>query len=377
MTVTDTAGKQKVTCVICLEEFDWNGREAYRRDDNGPPSHVTLPPRTSARWAPEIQGAVLRCPNEINRVPHYFPVDFVLHERPIVIGFVGASRAGKTCLLAAMSGEIDRQRLGPRGLRTMPVNLTEHNTYRSNVVDPFFEKGIAPPHTRNAALVSYADAVLLTTGAGLTFPLVFFDAAGEQLLGLQKHAMALRFLHRVDGLIFVVDPTKIGGEDSRDGVEDDELSDATTLDDPTYSATVAGLRFRDKKDGRLLIPAALAITKSDRLRFTPPVDRWLSRPVPSAVDRFLFRQESQDAYAFLHQRRATAWLAPVDQFQWCTLHFVSASGSSAVRSGPAGPGEEAPPGRFVRPARPRRVLEPLVALLAMIGERDVQYVRGG
>ncbi|MEU6264435.1 hypothetical protein [Saccharopolyspora shandongensis] len=41
----------------------------------------------------------------------------------------------------------------------------------------------------------------------------------------------------------------------------------------------------------------------------------------------------------------------------CTLHFVSASGSEAE------PGEE----RFARGFEPVRVLEPLVAILAMAG----------
>ncbi|MCM3887430.1 hypothetical protein [Frankia sp. R82] len=359
---TTSPDTKTVTCVICLEEFEWDGREAYRREANGPTARITLPPRDSAKWAAEVQGAVLRCPNEINRVPHYFPVDFVLYDRPVVIGFVGTTMAGKTCLLAAMSGEIDRQRLGPRGLGTMPVNLTEHHKYRTEVVDPFFDEGIAPPHTPRSELVTYADAVLMTTNTGRTFPLVFFDAAGEQLRGLQQDSMALRFLHRVDGLLFVVDPDLIGDGSGRAGTG--------ILDDPTFSATIAGLRFRPMQGGRLRVPAAIAITKSDTLRFTSPVDRWLSRPTPAGVDRDAIRQESQDAYAFLHQRRATAWLAPVDRFQWCTLHFVSASGASYLTADGT-----TKAGRFVRPARPRRVLEPLMALLAMIEEHN-EHARG-
>lgn len=356
MAVNSTSpGTKKITCVICLEEFEWNERDAYRRESSGPAVRITLPPQNSAKWGAEVQSAVLRCPNEVNRVPHYFPVDFVLYERPVVIGFVGTTMAGKTCLLAAMSGEIDRQRLTPRGLRTVPVNLTEHYRYRTEVVDPFFDEGLAPPHTNRRELVSYTDAVLITTDDGRTFPLVFFDAAGEQLRGLQQDSMALRFLQRVDGLIFVVDPDLIGDGSGRAGT--------SILDDPTFGATIAGLRFRPMRGGRLQLPAAIAITKSDTLRFTAPVDRWLSRPTPANADREAIRQESQDAYAFLHQRRATAWLAPVDRFQWCTLHFVSASGASYLKSDGT-PGA----GRFVRPARPRRVLEPLMALLAMIEE---------
>ncbi|MCK9896904.1 hypothetical protein [Frankia sp. AgB32] len=367
--MTDPASGDQAshTCVICLEEFRWDHVEAYRRNAEGFPRLVTLPPRESPRWPAEARGTLIRCPNEIGGDPHYFPVDFVLHDRPVVIGFVGASNAGKTCLLAAMSGEIDRYRLAPRGLRTVPVDLTEHAAYRSHVVDPFYGKGIAPPHTQLVELVTYTDAVLLTTESS-SFPLVFFDAAGEQLKGLLDDAMALRFLHRVDGLIFVADPTLVGG----DGAS--AHGGQGSLDDPTYTATIAGLRFQQSQTRSrwLQIPSAVAITKSDLLRFEQPVDQWLGQPAPNLVDRDLRERESRDAYAYLHHRQATAWLAPVDHFRQCSLHFVSASGSSYL---PAGRSEDV--GRFARPARPRRVLEPLVALLDALGKIDSQHVRGG
>ncbi|SNQ51187.1 hypothetical protein FRACA_630003 [Frankia canadensis] len=362
----ERGGGQPVTCVICLEEFDWDGSRVFRRNAQGIPEPVTLPARESLRWSAEAKGTIIRCPNRIGDDAHYFPVGFVLNDRPIVIGLVGNSSAGKTCLLAAMSGEIDRQRLGPRGLQTVPVNLTEHSQYRTAVVDPFYTRGIAPPHTNITDLVRYADSVLLTSYSGHSFPLVFFDAAGEQLKGLHGDEVALRFLHRVDGLIFVADPT-LALDSARRG------NDSGIIDDPTYAATIAGLRDRPSEAHRrrLSIPAALAITKSDLLRFEPPVDQWLSRPAPSVLDVELLHRESRDAYAFLYQRRATAWLSPVDQFEQCSLHFVSASGSSFIQ--PAGDGEL---GRFARPARPRRVLEPLVTLLAALGRIDDHFVRG-
>jgi hypothetical protein len=359
-------GGQRVTCVICLEEFVWDRRQVFRRNAQGIPEAVSLPAGDSPRWNAEVNGTVIRCPNRIGGDAHYFPVGFVLKDRPIVIGLVGNSSAGKTCLLAAMSGEIDRQRLGSRGLQTVPINLTEHSQYRAAVVDPFYSRGTAPPHTNVTDLVRYADSVLLTSSSGSSFPLVFFDAAGEQLKGLHGDEVALRFLHRVDGLIFVVDPT-LALEGMRRG------SDGGIIDDPTYAATIAGLRDRPSEGNRrrLSIPAALAITKSDLLRFESPVDQWLSRPAPPGVDVGLLHRESRDAYAFLYQRRATAWLSPVEQFEQCSLHFVSASGSSFMP--PAGDGEL---GRFARPARPRRVLEPLVTILAALGVIDDHLVRG-
>jgi hypothetical protein len=65
--------------------------------------------------------------------------------------------------------------------------------------------------------------------------------------------------------------------------------------------------------------------------------------------------ESRAAYAFLYQRGALAWLQPFHECRRCTLHFVSATGA------------EPRDGVYPRGVRPRRVLEPLVALLAMTG----------
>ncbi|WP_007516583.1 MULTISPECIES: TRAFAC clade GTPase domain-containing protein [Pseudofrankia] len=344
-----------LTCVNCLEPFEWDGKQAYRRRSVGAPAQpVDLPAQTDPRWGFAIQDTFIRCPNEEDGDPHFFPVEFALYGRPVVIGFVGNSSAGKTCLLAAMTGEIDRNRLEPYGLQTEPINMGEHLDYVEKIVDPLFERGKAPPHTEVVDLVTYKDAVLLRTAAGRTFPLVFFDANGESLKGLQGSHAAVRFLHRVDGLVFVADPTLV--------------ADAHMRGDPTYTATLASLRWaRATGQARFTIPTAIAITKSDLMRFDPPVDQWLNRPPrPGGVDLGLLEQESRDAYAFLHQRGATAWLAPVNQFEQCTLHFVSASGAAYDDA----------TDYFVRPARPRRVLEPLVALLAALDVLDGEFVRG-
>ena len=68
--------------------------------------------------------------------------------------------------------------------------------------------------------------------------------------------------------------------------------------------------------------------------------------------------ESRDLYAFLYQNDATSWLAPFKSFSRCTLHAVSATGGSPVDM------------KYHRGLRPRRVLEPLLAILAMKGMID-------
>ncbi len=115
------------------------------------------------------------------------------------------------------------------------------------------------------------------------------------------------------------------------------------------------------------LPAAIVVTKSDRLRYHPPVSRWLRQEPDrlAAVDPDLVRQESRDVYAFLHQRQEYGVLAPFGVFDRCTLHFVSASGGEATPDTCL----------FPRGFRPCRVLQPLLAILAMVGMLEGDQMR--
>ncbi|MBT2674493.1 hypothetical protein J7E95_27535, partial [Streptomyces sp. ISL-14] len=110
-----------------------------------------------------------------------------------------------------------------------------------------------------------------------------------------------------------------------------------------------------KNGGYLDVPAAMVLGKADLLRFQPPVDRWLSRPPATSLDPELIREESRDLYGLLRRHAGQAWLRPFDAIRRCTLHIASATGGQEDH------------GRYPAGAGPRRVLEPLLALLAMHG----------
>jgi hypothetical protein len=127
---------------------------------------------------------------------------------------------------------------------------------------------------------------------------------------------------------------------------------------------------RENHEPERPVPVAIVINKCDEVRFEDPVLRWLRRPPLSAFrtvrmpDRPLLWQESRDAYAFLFQRGMHAWLRPYAAFRQATLHFVSATGTQGV------PGTDEFGTEFVdfsRGVRPKRVLDPLVSILAMSG----------
>jgi len=125
------------------------------------------------------------------------------------------------------------------------------------------------------------------------------------------------------------------------------------------SFDIAVERLHGLPGGIERLPAVIAVTKADRLRYVPPVDRWLRRSNERTVDAGRIRAESRDVYAYLHQLGAYASLRPFTAFPRCTLHFVSASG------GDANPAGNVSDRHFPRGIRPTRVLEPLVSILAM------------
>ncbi len=104
------------------------------------------------------------------------------------------------------------------------------------------------------------------------------------------------------------------------------------------------------------MPAATVVAKSDLLihRY-PEVSRWLLR---EDLDMSKVEQESEDVYAFLAANNADEYLRPAHSFIDTTLHFISAAGTAVERSG-----------KYPE-FRPRRVLQPLLTLLATIGAVD-------
>ncbi|HEX3961346.1 MAG TPA: hypothetical protein VHZ03_32780 [Trebonia sp.] len=104
------------------------------------------------------------------------------------------------------------------------------------------------------------------------------------------------------------------------------------------------------------MPVATVVAKSDLLihRY-PEVSRWL---LNTDVDMSNVEQESEDVYAFLATNNAAEYLRPAHSFIDTTLHFISATGTAVGRSG-----------KYPE-FRPRRVLQPVLTLLAMIGAID-------
>jgi hypothetical protein len=285
-----------------------------------------------------LRHAFQRCPNPSNDSrEHFLPAAYLRSGRPINIAVVGRSGAGKSHLLAGIMRDIENEGLTPFDVQTGAIDIAWHDEFRWQHVVRLYDDRRALEHTRPVAEVDFTDGLLLTTATGRR-PLMFFDVAGEMLLPQQQRTRAAQFLSAVDALLFVADP------------EPDTI-------DPTFGAVLDRLDSRRGPDNKLDLPAAIVLTKSDLARFDEPVDRWIGSRAGSQapLDWGRVVDESRDAYAYLHRRGRGGLLAPFARIRDCTLHFASATGGRDVG------------GEFPRGARPQRCLEPLLALLYLLG----------
>ncbi|AQZ65201.1 unnamed protein product [[Actinomadura] parvosata subsp. kistnae] len=323
-----------ILCPICLHEFAWSEDELYERTPAGQYQPLHLDSVSGPRREDLLRAAHVRCPAPLSDpgLEHHLPYTYVRHGRPLVIGLVGGPETGKTHLLASMIGAIEQGGLRPYGLTTDAVDIERHAEYVNSYVRPLLVERVALNRTTHRATAEPVDALLVNDGQHTT-AVAFFDIAGE-LLRSATHE-ATRFVPAIGGLLFVIDAA----------------TKSARMGDESFRAVLDRL---PKTGGRLDIPAAIAVTKSDAVRFQAPVDTWLYAE-PDRLDPAAVLRESRDVYAYLHRRGAQAWLSPYDKCRKCTLHFVSATGAAATE------------GRYRRGVRPRRVLEPLISLFAMTG----------
>jgi hypothetical protein len=346
-----TVPPPRVRCPICQDHIEWTEQDLYRWDQ-AQAEYVALKPALDPdKRRDQLRTAYRRCPNPSGdtQLVHHLPWFYPAYRPPVVVGLVGGSDTGKTHLLAAMISQIMDSGLRPYGLRWEPLDHARHEAFTQDFVHPLLAGHKLAKTPLDDNRVEYVDALLLS-GPTDQWPVVFFDIAGEDFRTGSRPA---RFMLGASALIFVVDPGLALGV-----VGDDAAVPAGR--DTSFEAALSRIRaIRPPVRGYVDMPAAMVINKADRLRFRYPADAWMRiQPAASRLDPDAIRAESRDAYGLLHSDpRARSWLEPFGTFRRCTLHFASATG-----------GEVAPQGdRYPHGVHPRRVLEPLVALLAMTG----------
>ncbi|MEW1871845.1 hypothetical protein AB0420_27685 [Streptomyces caelestis] len=348
----DGLGDGEVLCPYCLEAIRLDLTKLFVTDSRMQYKPLDLKGvNNPVRQHDVMRGAVQKCTADPDFPEHFIPVPYLMYGRPLTVAMVGQSSTGKSHLLTQMIAAITDGGLEPFGLKWQSVNPEQHAKFVRDRVQPL-RNGEVLDHTAALGLEDFArfvESLLITDARGRVRPVAFFDLGGEDLV---RTDAALRFLLGVDALVFVVDPAlalplpQLDHVRERWGVEvnpDGDLAFGTVLD------------RLPKNGGYLDVPAAVVLGKADLLRFQPPVDRWLDRPPATSLDPGLVREESRDVYALLRRYAGPAWLRPFDAIRRCTLHVASATGGQEDR------------GRYPAGAGPRRVVEPLLALLAMHG----------
>ncbi|MCA1671426.1 MAG: hypothetical protein LC799_04230 [Actinobacteria bacterium] len=334
-------------CPICMDSFQWprdNVIWLYEETKSEYQEFNLSDIASSAKQVDLRRQGYIRCPNpsQDTRV-HYLPATYHAYQEPLVIGLVGAPKSGKTHLLTAMIREAHQGGLAAHGVSLAPLDFRRHNEFRRSHIEPF-ERGAILFGTEHG-VIEYTDTLLLSSPAG-TRPVTFFDIAGEDLQNINDQGKSGRFLIGAGALIFV------------HPLEDE--SDATVRSSEYRVFSLAVERAKTNPDFTQL-PAAIVVTKADRLRYVPPADRWLRRSnVEGALNAELIRAESSDVFAYLHHHQDLTPLSLFHTFTRCTLHFVSSSGGDAS-------GDSPETEKFERGIRPMRVLQPLIAILAMAG----------
>lgn len=354
-------GARSVLCPTCMDHFDWieTGGVWLFDDDARDYQLVDVSDLPPLKQAQVRRDGYQRCPNPSHDAPeHYLPASYLTYEDPLVIGLVGGPRSGKTHLLTAMIAETYAGGLARYGIKHGPLDFLRHDQFRASHLVPF-EEGQQLGGSRSN-LLEYADSLVLRRD-NRAWPVTFFDVSGEDLIRPGMRDLGGRFLLGANALIFAHALDELGGE--ADGRITTRRS---RRENRAFTFALERLQsFRSPADVADL-PVTIAVTKADRLRFVPPADRWLRHGNDEPLTAAAARGESRDAYAYLHKEGAVASLAPFDVFTRCTLHFVSASGGDVSHEDKAYP----------RGVRPLRVLQPLVALLAMAGIIDEPQLRG-
>lgn len=347
-----TPAPRQVICPTCLDRFPWDESELLEYSvKEGRYQPIDLAGISNPVKRRDLRSrCYVRCPNPSKDAgeSHYLPVTYVDYEDPLFVALAGRPRSGKTHLLVALVNHLVNGSASVCGLSATAVDTRLHAHFKRRLLTPF-RRGDQLPGTGDE-LGRYAAWLLIETPRSRR-PVVFFDVAGEDFRHVGERGRNTRFLLNAGALMFIEDATHVVPESA----EQQDIEMEPTLGGGNEWINEALARLDQVNGQGKSLPAAVVLTKCDRLRYLPPVDRWLREDCDGRLSARSFLEESRDVYAVLHRSQATAMTSLYARFDRCTLHFVSATGVAARD------------GTYPGGTQPARVLQPLIALLAMAG----------
>ena len=282
-----------------------------------------------------------------------------------IVALVGAKHAGKSTYIAVLIHEL-MNRIGEElNASLVPCDDRTIERYKTDFARPLYGDHTLLDATQSAEGAPRDPLVYLFTRtvgrmrrrtASLT--LVLFDTAGEDLREREMSELHLRYLSAADAVIFLLDPLELSGAQAALHTSARErggtLANDLMSDQMDVVVRVTEL-LRKRNNGRLPIPAAVALSKIDELRASMERQSALHRTRDPAGALDLDDREAVDEQvrALLHQWQA----GMIDRYLSQQYDDYALFGLSALG--------DVPEGKTVARSgiRPYRVEDPLLWLL--------------
>jgi hypothetical protein len=303
------------------------------------------------------------------------------------LAVVGAPEAGKSVFMASMIHFLINEISPNFALRIEPSPETRR--YYSQFLAPLFDSQ-NPSMPAKTNPVQFSDGKVNPTRPLMFYIersndkkknviLVFYDAAGEDFGNDQMIHTVAPYINHCSGIIYLVDPFRMDTIRRRLKEYDEHILDcAPTNQNPglTLDHLVTSIRhMQEQNNEKIAVPLAVTVSKLDLLLDMAKVGgeffggsaaiRGYYGYDGSLKDGIL-RAVSQEIRSFLHAQNASQVIVLANSFAHVRYFGVSALGHNTVPK--KGTDNEL---TLSQPARPLRVLEPLLWLLSFHGIVDV------
>lgn len=361
-----------VPCLQCLKGFEWESYVYRSRTGEISPQLRNRPESLIAQLRDRAQGVVwvgpaeraallargdqLHCPDG-----HWVPAD--LKDTPtVVIGLIGPPGSSKSCYLAASIGLMLRGGLADFNV-AVHLHAFSQAHYFATYDSPFWYERTAM--AKNLPAADRVPIALELQGVinRRRVNVVFFDAAGEDLISATQQAKHALYLANAGALIFLAEPASLPGLAGAVAGSGPIIPPDTVI--RNTADTLEVVQNRSAAERR--IPAAIVLAKSDQLDGYAGVTAEMTgdpndlghRMRPSDLYPIIRRSSAIASFLGRHAA-ANLFLTAQTSFPRHTFHMASAAG------GPADPTSR----RFLAEVKPRRCLDPIVWLLVELGVLD-------
>lgn len=289
------------------------------------------------------------------------------------VAVIGSAAAGKTTYIGVLLHELQGRVAGQfNGMALDLLGDESRRNYRERFADPMFERGEAVRKTARLDVGSNLEPLIFTLKIPTRGPFrnglqsiisVFYDAAGENVLTTQSMDPLSRYLETAGGIVVLIDPLQMPRLSGHYGGGPPDRVQGRTDTDQRAVIQRLGELLREsakKRQDKLQVPLAVAITKIDLLRGSLEAESPLRR-MPNHSGHY-----DEDDGVDVHEE-LRAWLD-----QWYGPEFdntVSANfsvyryfGLTALGAQPRDDVRLAPSG-----IHPYRVEDPMLWLLAQFG----------